>query len=141
MKSFFYQVLGLCTFVAMITGMLSDSYEASFGLMPRTLTNLQTFTGALGGVLASPITDSGNAARPFLVQGDTFSDFASAGSRSCANQHNICADLANNGTGSFTVSECDDQSTTCVAAQATATTQNFQVLVSSNAEFDFICDS
>jgi len=142
MKSaFFYQVLGLCSFLISTASMLSDTYEATFGgLIPRTLTNLQTFTGALGGAVASPITDSGNPARPFEVQGDTFPDFASASTRSCDNQHNICADLANNGTGSFTVSQCSDQETTCLAAQSTATT-NFQVLVSQNAQFDFICDS
>lgn len=34
-----------------------------------------------------------------------------------------------------------NNSASCIAAGATATQTNFQVLTSSNAEFDFICDS
>lgn len=34
--------------------------------------NLQAFTGALGGVRASAITNSGDPERPFEVDGDTF---------------------------------------------------------------------
>jgi hypothetical protein len=42
-------------------------------LAPRQAgTNLQVFTGALGGVRASPIVNSGNPERPFEVDGDTF---------------------------------------------------------------------
>jgi len=42
-------------------------------VVPRQAgTNLQTFRGAVGGVAASAITDSGDAKRPFGVDGDTF---------------------------------------------------------------------
>ena len=42
-------------------------------VLPRQgATNLQTFRGAVGGVAASAITDSGDSKRPFGVDGDTF---------------------------------------------------------------------
>jgi hypothetical protein len=59
-------------------------------LFLRQTTDLQTFTGALAGVAASPITSSGDAKRPFSVDGDTFTDFQSAAERSCDNQKNGC---------------------------------------------------
>jgi hypothetical protein len=36
-------------------------------------------------------------------------DFDTAANRACDNQKNVCADLANNGTGSFRVGDCDQQ--------------------------------
>lgn len=42
---------------------------------------------------ASPITSSGDAKRPFSVDGDTFTDFQSAAERSCDNQKNGCVHL------------------------------------------------
>ena len=76
------------------------------------------------------ITDSGDPERPFAVDGDTFvcssgrrrrprkwaganmgvqPDFQTAADRSCDNQKNNCAELANNGDESFEVSDCDKQ--------------------------------
>ncbi|KAF7899643.1 hypothetical protein EAF00_003979 [Botryotinia globosa] len=114
------------------------------GVWGRALSNLQIFTGSLGGVSADPITNSGDHARPFMVGGDTFPAFADACSRSCANQNNKCADAANNpakAAADLNVQGCQTQESLCLAAGATATRTNFQVLTSSNAEFDFICDS
>ncbi|KAK7740738.1 hypothetical protein SLS53_005206 [Cytospora paraplurivora] len=71
--------------------------------------NLQTFTGALGGIRADAITASGDSERPFAVGGDTFMDFASAEERSCDNQMNSCATMANSGGVDFGVADCDDQ--------------------------------
>jgi len=140
-----YHFFGLSCCVAVAASMFSDSYEASFGLLPRTLTNLQSFTEALGGASASAITNSGDPARPFMVRDSTFPDFKSAGTRSCANQFNDCQDLANNGTfgggATFTVTDCSGQQTRCDGTQATASAQNFRVLVSSDANFDYVCDS
>lgn len=64
--------------------LVSDEYTH---LMPyhtvflrrQTSSNLQTFTGNLGGVSADAITNSGNSQRPFEVAGDTFTDFETAG--------------------------------------------------------------
>ncbi|ESZ94179.1 hypothetical protein SBOR_5457 [Sclerotinia borealis F-4128] len=182
------------------------SREFGNGLLGRALTNLQIFTGSLGGVTADPITNSGDHSRSFMVEGDTFPAFTDAVSRSCANQNNKCADAANNpkeatkdlslrdwdrGNGNGEVerdgsragpfinddvmfiwgtteergemrmggdgmtfpflyevkglrrrkANFSNNSASCKAAGASATQTNFQVLTSSNAEFDFICDS
>jgi hypothetical protein len=52
--------------------------------------NSQSFTGALGGVEATPVLDSGNADRPFDVKGDTFVNLAAASARFCDQQFNGC---------------------------------------------------
>merc|ERR1712000_710689 len=67
--------------------------EWTIGLRPRQAEqNVQPFTGAIGGLQAPPITNSGDLDRPYEVEGDTFPDFASAASRSCDTQKNDCAD-------------------------------------------------
>ncbi|KAK1924616.1 hypothetical protein DB88DRAFT_486197 [Papiliotrema laurentii] len=76
-------------------------------------TNVQTFTGALNGVSAPPVTKDANSNRPFSVQGDTFVNKGAALQRSCAVQHKGCADAANSG-GSASVAECDQQETQCI---------------------------
>lgn len=68
-------------------------------LFLRQLTDLQTFSSALGGAKASSITNSGDKARPFSVGGDTFDSFASAAQRSCDEQFTACGDLANGAGG------------------------------------------
>lgn len=88
---------------------------------------------------------------------------------SCSIQHNDCSDMSNNKTGSFAVSDCDTQQSkfwfpflllstpaitndlrsrltfmiaaACESAQTSATATSFQVLVSQDANFDYICDS
>lgn len=104
--------------------------------------NLQAFTGALGGVKADAVTNSGNSERPFEVDGDTFTDFNSAAQRSCDNQKNKCAQVANSGDGAgFEVSDCDQQNNQCKDSINTATQTAFLTLTSSNAEFDFFCEN
>ncbi|KAI9057273.1 hypothetical protein FKP32DRAFT_1584187 [Trametes sanguinea] len=79
--------------------------------------NLQTFTGALGGVTAPPVTQ--NADGSFQVQGNSsFKDLANALTRSCDVQHNQCANAANasGNKGDLTVAACGDQQTQCDAA-------------------------
>lgn len=71
--------------------------------------NAQSFTGALGGVQATPVLDSGNAARPFSVKGDTFVNVAAALQRSCDQQFNGCANLANAGQADFSTDDCQKQ--------------------------------
>ncbi|KAI4604157.1 hypothetical protein KJ359_000285 [Pestalotiopsis sp. 9143b] len=119
---------------------LIDDMRRDFGLalFPRQATNLQTFTGALGGASADPVR---NTERPFEVDGDTFPDFSTAAGRSCDNQKNACAKVANSQQGgSLQVSDCDQQNTECKAAATTATTTSFATLTSSNADFDFFCE-
>lgn len=70
--------------------------------------NSQAFTGALGGIEATPVLDSGNDDRPFSVKGDTFVNIAAALARSCDQQFNGCANAANSGQG-FSTQECQAQ--------------------------------
>lgn len=78
-------------------------------------TNLQTFTGALGGA-APPVVNNGDAKRPFTINGDTFVNLNGALGRSCDVQKNACATLANSGDATVTsVAECDDQNAQCHA--------------------------
>ncbi|KAJ7645422.1 hypothetical protein DFH06DRAFT_998411 [Mycena polygramma] len=77
--------------------------------------NVQTFTGALGGQAAPPVTPGGKG---FVVDGELRSEFineAGALGRSCDVQHNLCANAANSG-GAFSVGDCDTQNTACHAA-------------------------
>lgn len=81
-------------------------------------TNLQTFTGALGGISAPAVTTGG---RGYLVSGVSTASFLTlneALSRSCDIQHNLAAN-ASNAAGSaatYTVGQCDVQDTACKAA-------------------------
>ncbi|KAF1831131.1 hypothetical protein BDW02DRAFT_505931 [Decorospora gaudefroyi] len=75
----------------------------------QTAGNFQTFTAALGGIAATPITDSGIAARPFAVKGNTFVNIGAALQRSCDQQFNACANAANGGDATLSVSQCSAQ--------------------------------
>lgn len=80
-----------------------------YALAKRQGQNFQTFAGALGGVAATPITDSGNPDRKFQVKGDTFVNLSAALQRSCDQQFNACANKANGGDKTLSVSACADQ--------------------------------
>jgi hypothetical protein len=76
--------------------------------------NLQTFTAALGGAAAPPVTKGGKG---FIVNGDEFLNLSAAIGRSCDIQHNACANAANaSRTAGFTVGDCDKQNDQCKAA-------------------------
>jgi len=91
--------------------------------------------------MASPITQSTDPTRQFEVSNSTFTDFAEAATRSCSNQHNDCANLANsNDDQGFAVADCDTQQTACDSAAASATQTSFPVLTSQDADFDYFCD-
>lgn len=79
-----------------------------------TGTNVQKFTGTLGGP-PPPVISSGGE-RPFSVNGDTFVGLSAALGRSCDIQHNACADAANSGKISADVAQCDEQNTACHSA-------------------------
>ncbi|PQE30208.1 neurofilament medium polypeptide protein [Rutstroemia sp. NJR-2017a WRK4] len=115
-------------------------YSRAYGA--KEFTPARTEKSALGGVTPEPITKSGDKSRPFEVNGNTFPTFNEAFKRSCDDQQNACADVANsqNNPSSLQVSQCQTQLTSCIAATATATQTGFNVLTSSNAEFDFFCD-
>ncbi|KAI0850009.1 hypothetical protein F5Y00DRAFT_261111 [Daldinia vernicosa] len=71
-------------------------------------------TKNLGGAPPS-VTNSGDASRPFAVNGNTFVDQAAAKQRACDIQNNNCSDAANAGA-SFKLSDCQAQLQTCLAA-------------------------
>jgi hypothetical protein len=78
-------------------------------LHPRqTSDNLQSFTGDLGAA-ALPITFSGDTTRPFLVNGNTFVNFAAAAQRTCDIQFNKCADASNSKQIPQSVGDCQTQ--------------------------------
>ncbi|KAI8285282.1 hypothetical protein K4K56_009625 [Colletotrichum sp. SAR 10_98] len=80
-----------------------------------TGTDVQTFTGDLGGP-PPPVTSDAASDKPFSVNGATFVNAGAALQRSCAVQHNACADAANSGSGDITVADCDAQEDDCLAA-------------------------
>ncbi|ROT37602.1 hypothetical protein SODALDRAFT_334713 [Sodiomyces alkalinus F11] len=108
--------------------------------------NLQFFGESIGGASAPAITQSDNPDRPFFVEGDTFPDFKTAADRACDLQKNNCAEAANNGGGAHEVRDCDQQNDRCKASIPQATRTSFEddpqpALVSSDANFDYFCDT
>jgi len=84
--------------------------------------NLQTFTGALGGISAPAVVASGNG--QFLVEGNSpFNTKTDGLSRSCDVQQNACANEANasGNKGSLTVAACHTQQDDCDAANGIQT--------------------
>jgi uncharacterized membrane protein len=55
------------------------------------------------------VTDSGDAKKPFQVKNDTFGNLSAALQRSCDQQFNACANLANGGDQTVSVQECSAQ--------------------------------
>ncbi|KAL6245614.1 hypothetical protein RBB50_007613 [Rhinocladiella similis] len=84
-----------------------------------TGTNVQSFTGSLGGP-PPPVISTAGAARPFAVNGDTFLNIGAALQRSCAVQHNACANAANSGALSGGEGQCETQEKQCNAAGGAA---------------------
>ncbi|KAL1851044.1 hypothetical protein VTK73DRAFT_9550 [Phialemonium thermophilum] len=124
-----------------MTGSMPRAFRMAVLPRQQQASNLQAFSGALGGVSASAITQSNDPTRQFEVDGDTFNDFPTAANRACDNQHNKCADLANSKKGAFTVQQCDEQSTQCKAAISSAPKTSFVSLFQSNDDFDIFCDT
>lgn len=75
----------------------------------RQAGNVQTFTGALGGIAATPVQNSGNVDRPFQVKDATFVNIGAALQRSCDQQFNACANAANGGDKTLSVTQCSTQ--------------------------------
>ncbi|KAF7959517.1 hypothetical protein EAE96_001133 [Botrytis aclada] len=72
---------------------------------------------AVGGIQPPNVETTTDPDRPFSVNGNTFTDIEDAVDRSCAIQHNACADAINSGELSdVEISACDDQLSKCVAA-------------------------
>ncbi|TLD07438.1 hypothetical protein PgNI_10522 [Pyricularia grisea] len=68
----------------------------------------------VGAASAPAIEDSGDSARPFRVNGETFVNRAAAVQRSCAIQNNACSDAVNSGGGG-SLEDCRQQEQACNA--------------------------
>ncbi|KAH8160356.1 hypothetical protein CIB48_g7896 [Xylaria polymorpha] len=77
--------------------------------------NSQT-SGALGGITAPAITNSGDSSRPFSVNGNTFVNQGAAIQRSCDIQNNACSNAANAGKAGFSVNDCQKQQQQCLSS-------------------------
>ncbi|KAL5357873.1 hypothetical protein BJX96DRAFT_29240 [Aspergillus floccosus] len=94
----------------------------------------QAFTGSLGGSVPA-ITDTGNAERPYGVDGDTFTDYASAAERSCNNQFNSCQLIANtDSSASFSLQDCQNQLTECMAVNPATQKVDYAKLQTTTSE-------
>ncbi|KPM41039.1 hypothetical protein AK830_g5522 [Neonectria ditissima] len=79
-------------------------------------TNIQAFTGTLGGPAPPVVSSAGD--RPFSVNGNTFTGSGAAIGRSCDIQHNACANAANSGALAGGVAQCEQQVADCKAANS-----------------------
>ncbi|KAJ3566298.1 hypothetical protein NP233_g7089 [Leucocoprinus birnbaumii] len=80
--------------------------------------NLQKFSGALGGVAAPAVQNLGNGSFSVGGTSTTFNSQQSAVQRSCDTQNNQCADAANasGNQNGFTVAACNQQLSQCLNA-------------------------
>ncbi len=79
--------------------------------------NAGAAAGAIAGKAAPAVEDTGDAKRPFSVNGNTFATKAAAVQRACAIQNNACADAVNSGAAKgSSVADCNKQETACRAA-------------------------
>ncbi|CAJ2512401.1 Uu.00g054160.m01.CDS01 [Anthostomella pinea] len=97
----------------------SSDAASSDATATATGTNVNAFTGAVGSAPV-PVTSDAAAAKPFTVNGSQFLNVGAAVQRACDVQKNACANAANGGDASISVSDCDTQQKACVAANASA---------------------
>ncbi|KAF2672589.1 hypothetical protein BT63DRAFT_131398 [Microthyrium microscopicum] len=125
--------------------------------------DLQSFTGALGGVKAPSITMSGVSSQPFAVEKMTFGDFTTASMKTCEMQRTMCQQAAGregtqptgsaktsakpkSGVGpntAFDASDCDTQLTQCQTAQKSAPFQTFNLdnlgVDPNDSDYELLC--
>ncbi|KAI0845529.1 hypothetical protein F5Y00DRAFT_166708 [Daldinia vernicosa] len=91
----------------------NNSGNSTTGGTATTGTNVNAFTGSVGSAPVPVI--SSTADRPFSVNGNTFLNLGAAIQRACDVQKNACANAANGGDKTISVSDCDTQQQQCVA--------------------------
>ncbi|THV53607.1 hypothetical protein BGAL_0046g00130 [Botrytis galanthina] len=112
--------------MASLASSASAAAAASTGTS-ATGTNVQTFTGTLGGAPPPVVSSAGD--RPFSVNGDSFVGEGAALQRSCSVQHNACATAANSGSLAGGVEQCETQETACNAASGVAKKMRRQAMM------------
>ncbi|KAG9385444.1 hypothetical protein A1F94_004991 [Pyrenophora tritici-repentis] len=113
-------------------------------LFLRQVSDLQTFTSALGGTKASPITNSGDAKRPFKKPRAVRRQQDGGNNNNGSNNGNN----NNDNKDKLTVNQCDEQKNKCNAAQKSAPVKDFNSAVASTnigpdpdfPDFDLICE-
>ncbi|KAI0966277.1 hypothetical protein F4678DRAFT_297687 [Xylaria arbuscula] len=95
----------------------SAAASGSDGAASAAGTNVNAFTGDVGSA-AVPVINDPSSDRPFSVNGDTFVNAGAALQRACDVQKNACANAANSGSASVSVSDCETQEQQCEAANA-----------------------
>ncbi|KAF5872175.1 uncharacterized protein Bfra_005529 [Botrytis fragariae] len=105
----------------------ASAAAASSTTTSATGTNVQTFTGTLGGAPPPVVSSAGD--RPFSVNGDSFVGEGAALQRSCSVQHNACASAANSGSLAGGVAQCETQETACNAASGVAKKMRRQAMM------------
>ena len=83
---------------------------------PAVGSNVQTFTGSLGGGAPAVVFTGG--ARPFSTDNNTFTKAEAANQRSCSVQNNVCCDAVNHGQLQSTIATCNQQEAACNAVAA-----------------------
>ncbi|TGO61348.1 hypothetical protein BOTNAR_0130g00010 [Botryotinia narcissicola] len=114
------------TSIASVASSASAAAAVSTGTS-ATGTNVQTFTGTLGGAPPPVVSSAGD--RPFSVNGDSFVGEGAALQRSCSVQHNACATAANSGSLAGGVEQCETQETACNAASGVAKKMRRQAMM------------
>jgi hypothetical protein len=97
------------TVFTVLAAVATTQARVLYGRQAAQAANSQPFTGALGGIAATPITVSGVDGRPFAVKQDTFVNLGAALQRSCDQQFNACANVANAGGDEFSTEDCSAQ--------------------------------
>ncbi|KAL4946162.1 hypothetical protein BDV06DRAFT_160982 [Aspergillus oleicola] len=83
------------------------------------------------------ITETGDSERPYAVDGNTFTDYASAAQRSCNLQYNSCQLAANTDSSvTFSLEDCQDQQNDCIADPPAIGDGNTSMSVSSDDSSD-----
>jgi hypothetical protein len=94
----------------------SSNATATSSAPASTSSTATSTSGAIGGIEAPAIIDSGDATRPFSVNGNTFVNKSAAVQRSCDVQFNACANAVNGQKLSgVTLADCSAQQTKCNA--------------------------
>ncbi|KAF3065080.1 hypothetical protein GL218_01984 [Daldinia childiae] len=87
--------------------------DSTNGGTATTGANVNAFTGSVGSAPVPVI--SSTADKPFSVNGAEFLNLGAAIQRACDVQKNACANAANGGDKTISVSDCDAQQQQCVA--------------------------
>ncbi|KAI8626976.1 hypothetical protein F5Y19DRAFT_184388 [Xylariaceae sp. FL1651] len=121
-------------------GLFARQDQQTLPVITDANVNLNTFNGDLG-VPPLPIKFSSNDQRPFLINGETVTQFTDAINKACDGQANLCAQQANGASkGKFEVSDCDSQKAKCRQTLGSATQTAFLRQQTETADSVIFCE-